>query len=636
MDRITFDVVQPVSPADPNRMDVACFIGFVPLRSSGRLPDTLHTWLTRNHWDARALPSETAPGYELLDVPVPVESWEGYQSLFAGERRLDGKIEIPGEALADSIAIAPDDAVLHVSIDGITKAITLPSGRLPLPDVVAGINAAQAGVTARIAEIQIEVLPANQGVAPAIKGPGRKHLVLTPAARGQQGRLTVYANPSLGFARAINAANSYVDTYLSAAVRSFFAQGGRKCYVVRMGDPLPLDASQSEKLGQFARLLWGDASVWQSSRQLADLLATHLPRLPSPAEPPENWHGIAHIMGLPDVTYISLPDLPELIAAPPAPTPAIKLRTGREVFVECAPSVAPAGPRRSRRRPPPRADETGLGVWARIVHYLQRFVASTCREMQLVASLPLPHVDLVKDFDDLVRESWFAESVSGENITSHYLQLGFPWLKTPDADALPGGVEPPEGILIGLLAANALSNGAYTSAAGAYVRQVFDLMPSHLNGFYKNPVGKDRPLSQRISMFNRVPAGIQLDSDVTTSSDLYYQHGAVRRLIALIVRAARHQGWSTVFEPQSTFTWQAVEKNISTILMGIYEAGGLRGRTPQEAFSVTCDRTTMTQNDIDQGRLIADISVWPAIPIERIMVTLMLADGQSIVLRRAA
>ena len=137
-------------------------------------------------------------------------------------------------------------------------------------------------------------------------------------------------------------------------------------------------------------------------------------------------------------------------------------------------------------------------------------------------------------------------------------------------------------------------------------------------------------------MFHKAPAGIQLDSDVTTSADLYYRHGAVRRLIALIVRAARHQGWSTVFEPQSPFTWQAVEKNISTILTGIYEAGGLRGRTPQEAFSVTCDRTTMTKNDIDQGRLIADISVWPAIPIERIMVTLMLTDGQSIVLRRAA
>jgi hypothetical protein len=636
MHRITFDIAQPVSPADPYRMDVACFIGFVPQRSSNRLPDSLHAWLTRNHWEARVSPSGSAPGYELLDVPVPVESWEGFQTLFAGGHRLDGEIEIPGAALTDSIAITPDDAVLHVSVSGVTKAITLPSGALPLPDVVVGINAAQAGITARIEDIEIEALPADQGPAPPANGHGRKHLVLAHAARGQKGQLTVYANPSLGFPRAINAANSYVDTYLSAAVRSFFAQGGRKCYVVRMGDPLPLDAAQNEKLGQFSRLLWGDASLWQSGRQLADLLGANLPHLPSPAEPPETWHGIAHIRGLPDVTYISLPDLPDLIAAPPAPAPAIKIKSNRELYVECAPSVAAAGPRRSRRWPPPRADETGLGVWARIIHYLQRFVASTFREMQLVASLPLPHLDLAKNFEEFVRDSWFKEPVSGEKITSHYLQLGFPWLKTSDAVALPGEVEPPEGVLIGLLAANALTDGAYTSAAGIYVRQVFDLMPSHLNGIYNRPTGNGRPLSQRISMFNQTPAGVQLYSDVTTSSDLYYQHGAVRRLIALIVRAARHQGWSTVFEPQSPFTWQAVEKNISTLLTGIYEAGGLRGRTPQEAFSVTCDRSTMTQNDIDQGRLIADISVWPAIPIERIMVTLMLADGQSIVLRRAA
>ena len=149
MHRITFDVAQPVSPADPNRMDVACFIGFVPLRSSDRLPDSLHSWLTRNHWAARVLPSGSAPGYELLDVPVPVESWEGYQTLFAGEHRLDGEIEIPGDALMESLVTAPDDGVLHVSLNGVTKGITLPSGKLPLPEVVAGINAARiaAGLT---------------------------------------------------------------------------------------------------------------------------------------------------------------------------------------------------------------------------------------------------------------------------------------------------------------------------------------------------------------------------------------------------------------------------------------------------------------------------------------------------------
>ena len=40
------------------------------------------------------------------------------------------------------------------------------------------------------------------------------------------------------------------------------------------------------------------------------------------------------------------------------------------------------------------------------------------------------------------------------------------------------------------------------------------------------------------------------------------------------------------------------------------------GSTPDEAFFVKCDRTTMTQNDIDSGRLIVVIGVAPARPAE--------------------
>src|SRR5262249_39376891 len=38
-------------------------------------------------------------------------------------------------------------------------------------------------------------------------------------------------------ARPISESSGRCDTALGAAVRSFFAQGGRKCYVVRLGDP---------------------------------------------------------------------------------------------------------------------------------------------------------------------------------------------------------------------------------------------------------------------------------------------------------------------------------------------------------------------------------------------------------------
>lgn len=636
MHRITFDVAQSVSPADPNRMDVACFIGLEVLRPLEQLPESLSRWLTNNNWMSRVAQSGPLPYYDLLDVPVPIESWEMYQSLFAGEQRLDGRIELAGDALSDTLTLPPEDAALNVAVDGVTAAVPLPGGPLSPADIAAAINAAQAGVTARIAAIRTEDIPADETPASGAAVHIQTHLAIAHAARAAKGELTVFANPSLGFPRAVNAANSYVDTYLSAAVRSFFSQGGRKCYVVRMGTPLPLDASESEKLGRLALLLWGDESLWQTGWQLHNLLETSLPLFPSRAEIQENWHGIAHLMGLADVSYISLPDLPDLLSAPPQPQAPVRSKTVAEEFVPCAPSLAGTITAAAVRWDAPRCSETGFSVWARLVNYLQRFVAANYREMQLISSLPLPHRDLDQDLNHFLRDSWFGEAAAGEKITGEFLQLGFPWLKTTDAAALPGGVEPPEGALTGLLAANALTEGAYRSAAGVYVRRAYDLVPPQLTGFNASPADETPPLSERISLFRRTPGGIQLDSDMTTSADPYYKHGAVRRLMALILRLARHQGWSTVFEPQSTFTWQAVEKNISTILTGIYEAGGLRGRTPEEAFSVTCDRSTMTDNDIDQGRLIANISVWPAVPIERIMVMLMLEDGGPMILRSAA
>lgn len=620
MHRITFDVAQTILPADPIRMDVACFIGFVPMRSSasGKLPAQLYAWLSNNRWLSRVEQPGDPLGYDLLDVPVPIESWEGFQALFAGEHRLDDRIEIHSAGLGDHITITPDDAILTVSVDGKTKTVTLPGGTLSLTAAVTTINAAQVGITAKTAQAG-----------------GQKHLVLSIPIRQKRGHLTVFTNPALGFPRAMSAANDYVDTYLSSAVRSFFAQGGRKCYVVRMGDALALDAPQSQKIEHLAGLLWGDDSLWQPNWQLNDLLSANLPRAQTAAEPRSAWHGIAHILGLPDVTYISLPDIPDLLAEPAAPQAPIARAPAKEMFVECAPSTAPAASLRIRRWDAPRCSETGFDVWARIVQFLQRFVKSTYREMQLVASLPLPHADLDRDFGDFVGQSWFAGPPQNNVITSKFVQLGFPWLKTTYATALPGGVEPPEGALIGLLAANALTEGAYTSAAGTYVRQAYDLVPQAFGVNGAPPTDRSRPLRQYISIFVQAPQGIQLDSDVTCSADPLFEHGAVRRLIALIVRAARHQGCSAVFEPQSMLTWQALKNNLNNILMRLYNGGGLRGRTPKEAFNVTCDRNTMTQNDIDNGRLIAHISVLPAVPIERISITLMLENSGHVFVRRA-
>jgi phage tail sheath protein FI len=53
----------------------------------------------------------------------------------------------------------------------------------------------------------------------------------------------------------------------------------------------------------------------------------------------------------------------------------------------------------------------------------------------------------------------------------------------------------------------------------------------------------------------------------------------------------------------------------------------LLGATRDEAYSVRCDATTTTQNDLDQGRVIAEVRFMPAHPVGQITVMLALREG---------
>jgi phage tail sheath protein FI len=64
--------------------------------------------------------------------------------------------------------------------------------------------------------------------------------------------------------------------------------------------------------------------------------------------------------------------------------------------------------------------------------------------------------------------------------------------------------------------------------------------------------------------------------------------------------------------------------------------GAFAGRNRDEAFTVSCDAGTMTQADIDNGRVIATLSFLPAQPIERVTVVLQLIEAASEAAREAA
>jgi phage tail sheath protein FI len=93
------------------------------------------------------------------------------------------------------------------------------------------------------------------------------------------------------------------------------------------------------------------------------------------------------------------------------------------------------------------------------------------------------------------------------------------------------------------------------------------------------------------------------------------------------VRAARRLGEGLVFEPSGERLWALLRQDLEDLLLGLLHAGALRGRTPAEAFQVRCGRSTMTQNDIDAGRVIAEVEFDATAPIDRITVVLALNEG---------
>src|SRR6185436_5593989 len=102
-------------------------------------------------------------------------------------------------------------------------------------------------------------------------------------------------------------------TYLGAAVRSFFASGGRRAVIIRTGDPFPfLEGPAGRASNRNARL----------HNLVPAFPAAGAPALPFDPTDPRAWRGIEHLYGLPEVSHVCLPDLPDICAVDPAAPPS--------------------------------------------------------------------------------------------------------------------------------------------------------------------------------------------------------------------------------------------------------------------------------------------------------------------------
>ena len=194
---------------------------------------------------------------------------------------------------------------------------------------------------------------------------------------------------------------------------------------------------------------------------------------------------------------------------------------------------------------------------------------------------------------------------------STYAAMYHPWLEMYDAGAKRSAYFPPSGAMAGIYARTDVERGVHKAPANEVVRGCTGLSCAYNEGEQDilNPIGVNliRAFTGR---------GIRVWGARTISSNGLWKYLNVRRLFIYVEESIKANTNWVVFEPNSSVLWSRVTRTIEAFLATCWRDGALAGSSPSEAFFVECGPTTMTQDDIDNGRLICQIGIAPVKPAE--------------------
>jgi phage tail sheath protein FI len=196
-------------------------------------------------------------------------------------------------------------------------------------------------------------------------------------------------------------------------------------------------------------------------------------------------------------------------------------------------------------------------------------------------------------------------------LDSKYAALYYPWVTIMDPVTEDEVNMPPSGFTAGIYARNDVEYGVHKAPANEVVRLAigFENMLNKAQQEVLNPEG--------VNCFRFFEGrGYRLWGARTITSDPEWKYVNLRRYFAYLERSIeKHTQW-VVFENNSTPLWNNVRSTVQDFLYNEWKSNHLMGDDPKEAYFVKCDRSTMTQNDIDNGRLICLIGVAPVRPAE--------------------
>ena len=194
-----------------------------------------------------------------------------------------------------------------------------------------------------------------------------------------------------------------------------------------------------------------------------------------------------------------------------------------------------------------------------------------------------------------------------------YAALYHPWLLIPDPypvnlSQIADYPIPPSGHMVGIYARTDIERGVHKAPANEVVRGIIGLQ--RILNKEQHDILNPYPVNINVIRdFRDANRGIRVYGGRIISGDPDWKYLNMRRLM-IFIEASIDRGlqW-VVFEPNAEALWARVRRSISNFLTLVWRNGGLEGTKVEEAYFVKCDRTTMTQTDIDNGRLICVVGV---------------------------
>lgn len=219
-----------------------------------------------------------------------------------------------------------------------------------------------------------------------------------------------------------------------------------------------------------------------------------------------------------------------------------------------------------------------------------------------------------------------AKGAGGEYDANAFAAVYYPWLQKSVPKKVPTeGSDwidvPPSAVMAGIYCTVDRDRGVWKAPANVQIG-------GGLRPKYRVPDAVDGLLNASAHAINVIRsfrgAGTLVWGARTLKSDSEtWRYVPVRRLFCAAERDIRTAMSTALFEPNSQPTWEQLRSAVTSYLHRLWQQGALMGDTPQQAYFVQVGLgTTMSADDVNQGKMIVKVGMAAVRPAEFIILQL--------------